>query len=140
MPVFKKFLDQQGFLLIGAGVFIVLILIILAVGYVFKNNEKANATIKSVRRKFMWSSVFRSIIQGYLIAILMTFNQLNELNISSEQIMTTVVLIIKTILLVCFPVFVISYLLLRRGRIRNKRFIEKFGTLFSSVRTNWKVN
>ena len=45
-----------------------------------------------------------------------------------------VVTLLKLVLFIGFPIFAVSYLQLRRGRLRKARFQAKFGTLYSSVR------
>ena len=78
-PVFKEFIDSQGVLVIGAVVFTVVIGVVVLLKLVCKN-EMVRDAIRTVQRKLMWSAVFRSLIQGYLIATLMTFNQLKVLD------------------------------------------------------------
>ena len=154
-PVVQRFVESQGVLIIGACVFTVMIGVVVLIKLLCKN-ELVKDTIKSVQRKLMWSSVFRSLIQGYLIATLMTFNQLKVLDFNASPkesqgrqlaaeeevesefkngtLAENIVTVFKVALLICLPVFSIVYLQFRRGRLRKKRFREKFGTLYSSVR------
>ena len=68
-----NFMKSQGFLIFGIAFFLFVIVILLAAGRIFNKNERMTKIIKSFKDKLMWSSVLRTAIQGYLLAILLSF-------------------------------------------------------------------
>jgi len=62
------FLEELGIIIIASISIIFILIILFTLGFVFKNNKKVSAMIKEQKEKLMWSSVLRSIMQGYFMS------------------------------------------------------------------------
>jgi len=80
----------------------------------------------------MWSSVLRSIMQGYFLS---TYSQLELWNVQKFHTSQNLIQIYFSIFLAfTFPILVTKILMKNKNKLEDKSFFTKYGSLYENLR------
>lgn len=126
-------------MLIGQGTLVFSLVVMVAVlSFIFVFNNKLTKKynlVNYIKKKVMWSSVFRSQIQFYFPSCLITFSSLMEVDPSNYK--TFPGFLIKFLCLLFLPVFSFCFLSKESNftKVHDIEFKSKWGTLYSNTNT-----
>lgn len=108
-------------------------LIVLGV-LIGNKNKRALKMIENLKSKLMWSSILRSILQGYFISIYQQMEFWNRaiLRASDKHVkyQAQIQIYFTLVLAVAFPIFTTVWLLKNKKKLVDEKFAMSYGSLY----------
>lgn len=136
----RDFVEAQGVVPVALGGFLFLILVAVLMGYCAKKCPGMADFIESLKAKLMWSSVFRSVIQGYFLMVLVALQALHDFDSSTSSKAELAFEVVKVAALFLFPFGAFAIIHRNQAELDRKKFKASYGTLYTQVRTFSKLS
>ena len=109
-----------------------LIIILSVLQILTRRFEKVQAFVIKIKRKLMWSSVLRSLMQGYFAMSLLHLTKFSkhptEFSLESSQSFLTFLVVLV------FPVLITRYFKRNKDSLQDKIFKESYGSVYQNIR------
>ena len=107
-----------------------LLIIILMLRICYARFDKKNGCLRSIQQILCWNWYLRLFLEEYLLFAIAAFIKLFALDFTTKfERASSVFALLLTLLIVSAPFLIWSFLYKNHNRIRDKDFIEKYGTL-----------